>query len=96
MSNVKFRSAAEQCNEYVDAQRLQQKRAHADRLIRRHVAEMQREVGITLTLGALIRYVGCLLVDGTNRRAVAQCRRFLAKCIALSVMKGLTPRPIRH
>jgi hypothetical protein len=96
MSSVKYRSATEQCREYAENQRAVERRTRADAVLRASLALMRQEFGATLTLSTLIRYVGQCLVEGTNRAWVSQCCRFLAKCIAISVMKGLTRRAIRH
>lgn len=96
MSSVKYKSATEQCLEYVEKKRVLERRARADAALRASLALMKQEFGATLTLSALMRYVGQCLVEGTNRAWVSQCCRFLAKCIAVSVMKELTRRAIRH
>ena len=97
MSSVmKPRTATELCREYVESQRALQRRAQADAALRASLALMRQQFGVSLTLSALMRYVGRCLVEGTNKAYVSQCCRFLAKCIALSVMKRLTPRAIRH
>jgi hypothetical protein len=96
MSSVKSRTAAELCREYVEGKREEQRRAQADAALRASIALMKQQFGVSLTLSALMRYVGQCLVHGTNNAYVSQCCRFLAKCIALSVMKRLTPRAIRH
>jgi hypothetical protein len=96
MSSVKYRSATEQCREYVEDKRALERRTRANAVLRASLALMRQEFGATLTLSTLIRYVGQCLVEGTNRACVSQCCRYLAKCIAVSVMKGLTRRAIRH
>jgi len=93
---VKFRSAADQCREYVDKQRLLERRRNADRSLARHLAFMSAEFGALQTLGALMRRVGRELSEGTNAYIVERCCGYLAKIIALAVLKGLTRRAMLH
>lgn len=97
MSNVvKFRSAAEQCREYVEKQRTEERRRQADRAIDRHLAAMSAEFGQLMTLGALMRRVGRELVGGGNRYVVRRCCCYLAGSIGRAMLKSLTPRRILH
>jgi hypothetical protein len=97
MSNTSGRSADEQCAEYVQKQRAKLRRAQADESLELHLAKMTRQYGLALTMGALFRYVGLLVLEGSHSVMVRQCRRFLAKCIARSIVRGvLTRRPVLH
>jgi hypothetical protein len=94
-STVPFKSAAEQCAEYVAKERLKERRREADASIVAHVEQMRRQFGVGLTLGAVIRYVGLLILEADSK-PLRECRRFLAKCIAISVMRGLTRARLLH
>jgi len=96
-SDVKARTAAEQCLEYVIQQRVKQRRDQAQKEIEAHTALMIQRYGVTHTLGALFRHVGWLIADGSaGSEMIRAGRRYLAKKIAQSLLRGLTGRPMRH
>lgn len=90
MSNSKklttYRSAEEQAREYVFAQRQKERRDQADASLEAHLKAMTRSFGVTLTLGALFRYVGLLMVESGRSGLLKGCRRHLAKCIVKGVL----------
>jgi hypothetical protein len=93
MSNLKFRGADEQCGEYVMEQRQKQRRIQADAALEASLKQMTRKFGVTLTLGALFRYVGLLMIESGRAGVLRGCRRYLAKCIVKGV---LTRRRVVH
>jgi hypothetical protein len=93
MSNIEVRTAAQQCAEYVSRERLRERRAVADRAIRIHMRSMQERFGSEVTVTALVKYVGTVLVAGARNGLIQQSCRFLAKCIARSVVRRLLTKP---
>lgn len=64
MSNViQFRTADEQCAEYVVKQRAKERMQQADRALDLYLNSMHRQFGVEATLGALVRYVGSMMLD---------------------------------
>lgn len=98
MSNViKFRSADEQCREYVDRVADRRRRARADRMALECMLRVRRELGADVAAGAFVHLVGAMLVEGAGKPLIRHCCRFLAKCIAISVLRRmLTRRPMLH
>lgn len=92
MSNEKPRTAAAQCNEYVMAESAKKRRIQADHAMADHLNQMTRDYGVTLTMGALFRYVGLILMEGRGNTMMRQCRRYLAKCIVRAAMSDLLTR----
>jgi hypothetical protein len=87
MSNVvKFRTADEQCAEYVVKQRIKQRAQHADRALDLYLNSMHKEFGAEATLGALVRYVGSIMLDCSRSALLRVCRRYLTKCIVEGVL----------
>lgn len=87
MSNVvKFRSAAEQCAEYVVKERAKQRCQQADRALDLYLNSMHREFGTEATLGALVRYVGSMMLDCSRSAMLRVCRRYLTKCIVEGIL----------
>lgn len=98
MSNViKFRSADEQCREYMDRVAAKRRRARADRLALECLMRIQRECGADIAGGAFVHLTGAILIEGAKKSFVKVWCRFLAKCIARSVLRRmLTRRPMLH
>lgn len=98
MSNVlRFKCAEQQCEEYIAKERSKRKREAADVALAAHLDTMSVEHGTVVTLGALMRYVGVLLVEAADRKVIAECRRYLTRKIVASVLrKLLTTRPMLH
>jgi hypothetical protein len=93
MSNAKPRTADIQCIEHVKKVRIRQSRDAADRAFKLHLDQMTRQFGLTLTLGALFRHVGLLIVEGAHSDTLRTCRRYLTQCIVRSICRGLLTRP---
>jgi hypothetical protein len=87
-----IRSADEQCREYVDKERRRRRRAAADRAVSQNLDKLADEYGPVLVLGALMRYVGELLVEAHDRWVIVSCRRYLLRKIARSLVKHLLTR----
>lgn len=97
MSNLKVRTAAEQCAEHVDKVRLLERRRAADRALIAHMTQMRQQYGSELTLSALVRYLGLVLLEGAHKPLVQISCRVLAKFIARSTVRRLlTKPPLRH
>jgi hypothetical protein len=92
MSNTKVRSADEQCQEYVLKVREMQRRKQADASLDAHLRMMQRQFGVTLTMGSLFRLVGLLVSDQHPNFMIRHCRGFLARCIAKGIGRRLLTR----
>lgn len=86
MSNTKPREADEQCMEWVQRERLKRRRDAADLALELHLKKMTQQFGLTLTLGALFRFVGLLTLETGRSRLLRGCRAYLAKCIVKSLL----------
>jgi hypothetical protein len=94
---LQFRSADQQCQEYVEKQRARQKRLLADRVLAAHLGKMSTQFGALVTLGAVMRYVGVLLVEAAEKPVMIECRRYLVRKIVRSIVaRVLTRRPMLH
>jgi hypothetical protein len=90
MSNVVgIRSAEAQCAEYIEKQRQQRYRRAADQAFAAHLDKMAGQYGALVTLGAVMRYVGLLLVEAADRDAIRLCRGYLARKIVQSATRRL-------
>ena len=98
MSNVlSFKSADQQCLEYVEKERMKRKRAAADKALADHLDKMAIQHGAVVTLGAVMRYVGNLLIVAADRPLMAECRRYLTRKIVRSALhRLLTKSPMLH
>jgi hypothetical protein len=93
MSNVVgFRSAREQCRDYVEMQRARAKRAAAERYLNDHLDTMTVKFGATATVCAMVRTVAVMLVEGATKPLIQLCCRSLAKAIGKSVVKRMLTR----
>ena len=87
MSNVvKFKKADEQCAEYVQKQRIKARAQQADRALDLYLNSMHQQFGLEATLGALVRYVGSMMLDCSRSALLRVCRRYLMKCIVEGVL----------
>jgi hypothetical protein len=92
MSNTAFRTAAEQVSDYVTSQRLAERRKLARGSLCAHILKMQRQFGAEVTVGALVSFVGVLLVDGAHKTLIRHCSGHLMKCILRSTTKWCLTR----
>ena len=92
MSNVSYLSAEQQCRIYVEKQRQKARRAAADRAIADSLGKLAEHHGGIVVLGALIRYVGSLLIEAADRNVMIECRRYLTRKIVRSVVRGFLTR----
>jgi hypothetical protein len=97
MSNSRVRTADEQAREYVERDRLRQRRAAADRAAVQCLVDLRNRYGFEHATGAWVRLTGLMLIEGASRPLVQRCCRVLAKCIAISVWRRvLTRHPMLH
>jgi hypothetical protein len=87
-----IRSADEQCREYVEKERSRKRRAAADRALAGSLNQLAAEHGALVMVGALMRYVGVLLMERAETPCIAVCRGYLLRKISHSVLKHLLTR----
>jgi hypothetical protein len=93
MSNViQFRSAQEQCRDYVELQRAKSQRAAAERNLNDHLDKMAVKFGATATVCAVVRTVAVMLVEGATKPLIQLCCWSLAKAIGKSALKRMLTR----
>lgn len=87
MSNViRIRNADELCVEYAIKERAKKRCQQADRALDVYLNIMHRDFGTEATLGALVRYVGSMMLDCSRSALLRVCRWYLTRCIVEGVL----------
>lgn len=92
-STVDFRSADQQCADYIARVHREKRRKSADTAALEAFLALQRRYGSDLALVAWVQLTGVIVVEGARKLLVQRCCRFLAKAIAVSVFRRVLTRP---
>jgi hypothetical protein len=92
----KPRTADEQCKDYIANERDRKKSANAARDVDTFMEAMRQKYGKNLAFGALVRYVGMVLIAMPDHQVTHVACRVLAKRIVESIYRRLTGRRIIH